>query len=68
MAEDGAAIFCAAAATEEVIFMDRRSEEDRQEKAAAQAAVGRGEAVALEEDVFAKQEKLFTDGTSEMPS
>ncbi len=42
--------------------MVSRSEADRRRKAAAQPAAG------LEEDVYAKQERLFTEGTSEMPS
>jgi len=48
--------------------MVSQSKADREKKAAVESSGGRGEAVALEEDVYAKQEKLFTDGTSEMPS
>ncbi len=42
--------------------MDKDGADEARAKASA-----RGEAAALEEDVFAKQEKLFTAGTDESP-
>ncbi len=48
--------------------MVSRSEADRRRKPAVRPGAGRDGAAALEEDVYAKQERLFTEGTSEMPS
>ena len=45
--------------------------ENREQKAKNQAVAsqpGRNMNVATEEDVYAKQEKLYTGGTSELPS
>lgn len=48
--------------------MSSQGEIDGQEKAAAEPAAGRSDAPALEEDVFAKQEKLFDTASAENPS
>ncbi|MDR7867063.1 MAG: hypothetical protein RIN56_09585 [Sporomusaceae bacterium] len=48
--------------------MVSRSEADGRRKPAVRPDAGLDGAAALEEDVYAKQEKLFTAGTSEMPS
>lgn len=48
--------------------MVSRREADRRRKTVVRPGAGLDGAAALEEDVYAKQEKLFTEGTSEMPS
>lgn len=48
--------------------MVSQSEADQRRKTAALPGAGRDGAAATEEDVYAKQERLFTEGTSEMPS
>lgn len=43
-------------------------EQSRKQQAPVSPAAERNTNVATEEDVYAKQERLFTGGTSEMPS
>jgi hypothetical protein len=47
--------------------MDSHGEENGRAWGAGQPADGRGEAAVIEEDVFAKQEKLFTDVAADTP-
>ncbi|HWQ60980.1 MAG TPA: hypothetical protein VN521_01640 [Negativicutes bacterium] len=47
--------------------MEKSGAGDAPEKAAGLAEGGRDEAAVMEEDVFAKQERLFSAGTEETP-